>query len=155
MTLDANQLEEMLVGNARSYLADYESSDELEALRLRELCSTLNWFFLALVRDHEKWNRFDSVDGVVALSVEVKSSNELALDGYIFVFGRNPSRGFMMEPFSASLHIGETSGHLRAYRIMCGDANRPFATIPYSTSIRAQLRMAPEEWLFTFESEQK
>jgi hypothetical protein len=90
MALDAKQLEEMLVGNLRSYLADYKSSDELEAKRLQELCSTLNWFCYVLVRDHEKWNRFDSVDGVVALSVEVRSDNELALDGYIFSIWEKP-----------------------------------------------------------------
>jgi hypothetical protein len=152
MTLDANQLEEMPVGDVRSYLADHKSSDELEPKRLQELCSTLHWFFYVLVRDHAKWNRFDSVDGVVALSVEVRSVNELALDGYIFVFGRNRSSGFMMEPFSASLQIGETSGRLRAYRIMCGDANRPFATVPYSVSRSPRWKMIPEQWLFTLES---
>ena len=153
MTLDANQLEQMLVGNVRSYLADCKISDELEVKRLQELCSTLNWFFYVLVQHHEKWNRFDSVDGVVALSVEVRSANELALDGYIFVFGRNRSRGDMMEPFSASLEIGETSGRLRAYRIMCGDENRPFATVPYSVSRSPRWNMVPETWLFTLESE--
>ena len=152
MTLDANRLEEMLVRDVRSYLADHKSSEELEAKQLQELCSTLNWFFYALVRDHEKWNRFDSVDGVVALSVEDRSDNELALDGYIFVFGRSRSSGFMMEPFSASLQIGETSDRLRCYRIMCGDANRPFATVPYSLSRSPRWKMTPEQWLFTLES---
>ncbi len=58
MSLEPSQLEGMLVKNIRSYLADYKSSDELEAQRLQELCSTLTWFFTALVRGHEKQNQF-------------------------------------------------------------------------------------------------
>jgi hypothetical protein len=109
MVLEASRLEEMLVENMRSYLADGKSSDELKAQRLQELCSTLNWFFSALVRGHEKWNRFHWLDGVIALSVEVKPDNEMALDGYIFV-GRERRDEFMMEPFSASLQVSETGG---------------------------------------------
>ena len=153
MALDAKQLEQMLVRDVRPYLGDFKSSDELEAKRLQELCETLNWFFYVLVKDHEKWNRFDSVDGVVALSVEVRSASQLALDGYIFVFGRSRSSGFMMEPFSALIRIDETRGNLRSYRLMCGDANRPFATIPYSVSRSPRWKMIPEQWLFTLESE--
>ena len=153
MILEPSQLEEMLVGNVRSYLSDYKSSDVLESQRLQELCETLNRFFLALVREHEKWNHFHSVDGVVALSVEVRSADDLELEGYIFVFGGNRSRGFMMEPFSASLQIAETGERLSAYRIRCGDAGRPFATVPYSVSRSPRQNMVPERWLFTLESQ--
>jgi hypothetical protein len=154
MPLQANQLEEMLVENVRSYLADYQSSDELEARRLQQLCSTLTWFFSALVRGHEKRDQFYGIDDVVALSVEVRPHSELALKGYAIVYQYKQVRKFMMEPFSASLQLAEMGNRLRAYRIKCGDANRQFATIPYSVSIRAQSRMVSEEWLFTFESEQ-
>jgi hypothetical protein len=154
MSLTPNQLEAMLVENIRSYLADYKTSDEVEALRLRELCETLNWFFLALVREHEKWSRFHSVDGVVALSVELRSVKELALDGYIFVFGEKRTGGFMMEPFSATLRIKEAGDRLGAYRILCGDANRAFGTIQYSVSRSPRQTMSPDAWLFTLESEE-
>ena len=151
MALQPDELEAMLAENVRAYLADYKTSEQLEAQRLQELCETLNWFFLAIVREHERWNRYHSVDGVVALSVEVRSANELALDGYIFVFGEKRTRGFMMEPFSATLRIVQAGDRLRRYRIQCGDVSRPFATVPYSMSRSPRMKMVPEDWLFTLE----
>lgn len=142
----AAQLEAKVAQAVRAYLSDYKSGDRVEAERSQELCSTLARFYWGLVRTDDRWNGFYWVDGLAPVCVKPGKSR-VEIDGYL-IGGEEKQSDQWIESFWASLEIDENVRRLHAYRIMSGDANRPFGSIPYREGLFS--RHTPEEWFFVF-----
>lgn len=130
------------------------TKDETEQEKLREVVRWLSGFLDELLRTDEKWNPYYWVDAIIPTSATIVGSGGLQVEG-IVICGEHKRTGEWIEPMSATLRVCETGDQLLSYQIMCGDATRGLATLPYSmrytTSPRRAKYARAERWIFTFQ----
>jgi hypothetical protein len=69
------------------------------------------------------------------------------------IWGERGKTQQWVEPFSASVRVSDNGEKLLGYQIMCGDAAKGLAKVPYGEQVRSAARSDPKDWLFVFSQE--
>lgn len=144
-------LREKLASYIRSYFQTsgtaVDGEEQQEALRWT--CSCLARLLGELLEGQDGWSRWYWVDDIIPTAERVLPGDELQVEG-MAIWGESGPTHQWVEPFSASVQIGENSDSILQYEISFGDAETGLGQIPYGKH-RSHIRPSrPGEWMFVF-----
>jgi hypothetical protein len=142
-------LQKKLAGYIRWYFQTsgkgVDGEEQQEALRW--ICSALARLLGELLEGKDGWSRWYWVDDIVPTAERVLPGDELHVEG-MATWGESGPTDQWVEPFSASVQIGENCDSILRYEIKFGDAGTGLGQIPYGKH-RSHIKPGcPDEWMF-------